>query len=185
MGQLSLSALKNTNRTFDNILDSKFNHVSDNVVGTSTTHTNTTDAADAGTLTISAGRLKVGTIIKVMSFGTVTDTNSTDTLTNILNLTHGSTTVALATGAALDVADNDVVQADATIQILTTGSAGTFAAIGKIHTDAAGGTIVRNYVASTAIDTTVDLVLTMNCDWSVAHAENIYTQLIHTAQIFG
>ena len=109
MGQLSLSALKNTNRTFDNILDSKFNHVSDNVVGTSTTHNNSTDAADAGTLTISAGRLNVGTVIKVMSFGTLTSTNGSDELTAILNLTHGSTTVALATGAALDVADDDVL----------------------------------------------------------------------------
>ena len=182
MGQLSLSALKNTNRTFDNILDSKFNHVSDNVVGTSTTHNNSTDAADAGTLTISAGRLNVGTVIKVMSFGTLTSTNGSDELTAILNLTHGSTTVALASGAALDVADNDVVQAESEIHIL---SATTFAAISKIHTDAAGGTIVRNYVASTAIDTTVDLVLTMNVDWSVANAGNQYTHLVHTAQIFG
>ena len=182
MGQKSLTFLKNSNRDFNNILDSKFNHVSDNVVGTSTTHNNTTDAADAGTLTISAGRLNVGTVIKINSFRTCTSTNSTDTLTAILNLTHGSTTVALASGAALDVADDDVVHAESEIHIL---SATTFAAISKIHTDAAGGTIVRNYIASTAIDTTVDLVITMNCDWSVAHAENIYTQLIHTAQIFG
>ena len=182
MGQLSLSALKNTNRTFDNILDSKFNHVSDNIVGTSTTHNNSTDAADAGTLTISAGRLNVGTVIKIMSFGTLTSTNASDELTAILNLTHGSTTVALATAAALDVADNDVVQADSEIHIL---SATTFAAISKIHTDAAGGTIVRNYVASTAIDTTVDLVLTMNVDWNAANAANQYTHLVHTAQIFG
>ena len=182
MGQLSLSALKNTNRTFDNILDSKFNHVSDNVVGTSTTHNNSTDAADAGTLTIPAGRLNVGTVIKVMSFGTLTSTNGSDELTAILNLTDGSTTVALASGAALDVADNDVVQADSEIHIL---SATTFAAISKIHTDAAGGTIVRNYVASTAIDTTVDLVITMNVDWSAANAADQYTHLVHTAQIFG
>ena len=182
MGQLSLSALKNTTRTFDTILDSKFNHVSANVVGTSTTHNNSTDAADAGTLTIPAGRLNVGTVIKVMSFGTLTSTNGSDELTAILNLTHGSTTVALASGAALDVADNDVVQADSEIHIL---SATTFAAISKIHTDAAGGTIVRNYVASTAIDTTVDLVITMNVDWSAANAADQYTHLVHTAQIFG
>jgi len=182
MGQKSLAVLKNGNRDFNNVLDSNFNHVSDNFVGTCTTHNNTTDAANPGTLTIPAGRLNVGTVIKVMSFGTVIDSNGSDTLTNILNLTHGSTTVALATGAALDVADNDVVQADAEIHIL---SATTFAAIAKIHTDAAGGTIVRNYVASTAIDTAVDLVITMNADWSAANADNEYTQLVHTAQVFG
>ncbi len=181
MGQLSLSDLKNTNRTFDNILDSKFNHVSDNVVGTSTTHTNTIAAADAATLTIPAGRLNVGTMIRVTSFGTVTDNNSTDTLTPILNLTHGSTTVALATGAALDVADNDIVSAESMIHIL---SATTFAATSKITTNT-GDTVVRSVNASTAIDTTVDLVITLNVDWSVAHAENIYVHLSHTAQIFG
>ena len=182
MGQKALTFLKNSNRDFNNILDSKFNHVSDNVVGTSTTHNNTTDAADAGTLTISAGRLNVGTVIKINSFGTCTSTNSTDTLTAILNLTHGSTTVALASGAALDVADDDVVHAESEIHIL---SATTFAAISKIHTDAAGGTIVRNYIASTAIDTTVDLTLAMNVDWSAANAANQYTHLIHTAQVLG
>ena len=181
MGQLSLSDLKNTNRTFDNILDSKFNHVSDNVVGTSTTHTNTVTAADAGTLTIPAGRLNVGTMIKVTSFGTITDNNGTDTLTPILNLTHGSTTVALVSGAALDVADDDIVHAESVIHIL---SATTFAAMSKIVTNT-GDTIVRTLTPSTAIDTTAATVLALNVDWSVAHAENIYVHLSHTAQIFG
>ena len=184
MGQKSLSFLKNTNRTFDNILDSKFNHVSDNVVGTSTTHNNITDAADAGTLTISAGRLNVGTIIRVTSFGYVLDNNGTDTLTPILNLTHGSTTVALATGAALDVADNDIVSAESVIHILTTGTSGTFAATSKIITNT-GDTVVRSVNTSTAIDTTVATVIALNVDWSAANADNEYTHISHTAQIFG
>jgi len=182
MGQKSLTFLKNSNRDFHNILDSKFNHVSDNVVGTSTTHNNTTDAANAGTLIIPAGRLNVGTVIKINSFGTCTSTNGSDELTAILNLTHGSTTVALASAAALDVANNDVVHAESEIHIL---SATTFAAISKIHTDAAGGTIVRNYTASTAIDSTVALTLALNVDWNAANAANQYTHLIHTAQVLG
>ena len=183
MAQQSLGTVKTKiSRQYHNLADSSFNHVTDNFIGTSTTHNNTTDAADAGTLTIPAGRLNVGTVIKINSFGTCTSTNSTDTLTAVLNLTHGATTVALATGAALDVADNDVVHAESEIHIL---SATTFAAISKIHTDAAGGTIVRNYTASTAIDSTVALTLAMNVDWNAANAANQYTHLIHTAQVFG
>lgn len=181
----SLDFLIDKNRNFNNILASKFNHVSDNIVGTTTTHTNTTTAADPATLTIPAGRLNAGSIIKVNSFGTVTDNNSSDTLTNVLNLTHGSTTVALISGAALDVNDADVVITESTIQILTVGTAGTFVAHSQILTDALGATSLRALTTSTAIDTTGDITITMNCDWSVSHAENIYTHLGHTAQIFG
>ena len=185
MAQQSTGTLKQKiSRQYHNLTDSSFNHVTDNFVGTCTTHTNTTDAANPGTLTIPAGRLNVGTVIKVTSFGVVTDNNSTDTLTNLLNSTHGSTRVALATGAALDVADDDIVQADSEIYILTTGTAGTFAAISKIWTNT-GDTVVRNWLGSTAIDTTVATTIAHNADWSVAHAENIFTQLVHTAQVFG
>ena len=171
-------------RQYHNLADSSFNHVTDNFIGTSTSHNNSTDAANVGTLTIPAGRLNTGTIIKVSSFGTCVSTNSTNTLTPVLNLTHGSTTVALITGAALDVADNDIVSAESTIHILTTGTAGTFVAASSIITDA-GSTQLGAATTSTAIDTTVDLVITLNVDWSVANASNQYTHLSHIAQAFG
>jgi hypothetical protein len=185
MAQQSLGTVKTKiSRQYHNLADSSFNHVTDNFIGTSISHNNSTDAADVGTLTIPAGRLNAGTIIRVTSFGTVIDNNSTDTLTPILNLTHGSTTVALATGAALDVADNDIVSAESVIHILTTGAAGTFVATSKITTNT-GDTVVRSVNTSTAIDTTVATVIALNADWSAANADNEYTHLSHTAQVFG
>ena len=188
MGQNSLAFLKNGNRDFNNILDSKFNHISDASVFAQvadTTHNNTTDAANVGTLTIPAGRLNAGSIIHLQSAGFVLDNNSTDTLTPVLNLVHGATTVALATGAALDVADNDILRVDSWIQVRTIGTAGTFVSCTKLNTDANGGTNLDAVVTSTAVDTTVAINLNLNVDWSVANADNEYTHLIHTCQIFG
>ena len=188
MGQLSLSDLKNTNRTFDNILDSKFNHVSDASTFaqlTTTTHDNTTDAADVATLTIPAGRLNTGSLICVKSAGYVLDNNSSDTLTPVINLVNGSTTVALLTGASLNVDDNDVLRLESWIQIRTIGSAGTFVACSNLQTDAGGTTILSAVKTSTAVDTTADITLALNVDWSAANADNEYTHLIHTCQIFG
>ena len=188
MGQRSLNNLKNVNRTFDNILDSKFNHVSDASVFAQvadTTHNNTTDAANVGTLTIPAGRLNAGSIIHLQSAGFVLDNNGTNTLTPVLNLVHGSTTVALLTGAALDVADDDVVRLESWIQVRTVGSAGTFVACSNLQTDAGGTTILSAVKTSTAVDTTGEINLNLNVDWSAAHADNEYTHLLHTCQIFG
>ncbi len=137
------------------------------------THTNTTTAAAAGaTVTIAANTLKAGSTIHVKSYGRVTDNNSTDTLTPVLKL--GAT--AIGSGAALDVADGDLVRFDVWITIRTIGGTGTFVADGTIETDAAGGTKLLFTKASTAVDTTGALVLAMDFDWSVAHAENIYIQ---------
>ena len=137
------------------------------------THTNTTDAGNASaTVTIPANSLVAGNAIHVKSYGRVTDNNSTDTLTPSLKI--GST--AIATGAALDVADSDLIRLDAWITIRTIGGTGTFVADGLFETDAAGGTKLLWTKASTALDTTGALVLAMDFDWSVAHAENIYIQ---------
>jgi hypothetical protein len=188
MANKSLTFLKNSNTDFDNVLDSKFNHISDASTFAQvadTTHNNTTDAANVATLTIPAGRLNAGSIIHLQSAGFVLDNNSTDTLTPVLNLVHGATTVALATGAALDVADNDILRVDSWIQVRTIGTAGTFVSCTKLNTDANGGTNLDAVVTSTAVDTTVAINLNLNVDWSVANADNEYTHLIHTCQIFG
>ena len=188
MGKNSLTFLKNDNRDFNNILDSKFNHISDASVFAQvadTTHNNTTDAANVSTLTIPANRLNAGSMIHLQSAGFVLDNNSSDTLTPVLNLVHGSTTVGLLTGAALDVADNDVLRLESWIQIRTIGSAGTFVACSKLSTDAGGTTILSAVKTSTAVDTTVAINLNLNVYCSAANADNEYTHLIHTCQIFG
>ena len=188
MGQNSLTFLKNDNRDFNNILDSKFNHISDASVFAQvadTTHNNTTDAANVASLEIPANRLNAGSIIHLQSAGFVLDNNGTDTLTPLLNLLHGSTTVELAAGAALDVADNDIIRFDSWIQVRTIGTAGTFVSCTKLNVDSAGGTNKDVITTSTAVDTTTAIRLAVNLDWSAANADNEYTHLIHTCQIFG
>ena len=184
MGQKTLSFLKNGNSDFNNILDSKFNHISDASVFAQvadTTHNNTTDAANVASLEIPAGRLNAGSIIHLQSAGFVLDNNGSDTLTPVLNLNS----TALLTGAALDVADNDVLRLESWIQIRTIGAAGTFVACSNLQTDAGGTTILSAVKTSTAVDTTADITLALNVDWSAANADNEYTHLLHTCQIFG
>ena len=137
------------------------------------THTNTeTAGAASATVTIPANSLVAGNVIHVKSFGRVTDNNGSDTLTPVLKLA----TVAVGTGAALNVDDSDLVRFDAWITIRTIGASGTYVADGTIETDGVGATKLLFTKSSTALDTTAAIVLAMDFDWSAAHAENIYIQ---------
>ena len=136
--------------------------------GTLREHENSTDASDIGSYTIPADTLKIGDIVRIKVFCTVVDTNSTDTLTPILKF--GGT--AIATGAALDVADDDIVYAWADVHVTAIGSSGTMTAISEIRTDAVGGTSVTAATNLTSKDTTDGLDVVLNVDWSVAHADN-------------
>ena len=136
--------------------------------GTLREHENTVTAADLFSYTIPADKLEVGDIVRVKVFCTVVDSNSSDTLTPILNF--GGT--AIATGAALDVADSDIVYAWADVHVTAKGSSGTMTAVSEIRTDALGATTVIASTYLTSKDTTGGLAVALNVDWSVAHADN-------------
>ena len=136
--------------------------------GTSREHENSTDAADLATYTIPADTLSVGDIVRIKVFATVIDSNSTDTLTPILKF--GGT--AIATGANLAVADDDIVYAWADVHVTATGSSGTMTAISELRTDALGATVIIGQTALTSMDTTGTLQVVLNVDWSGAHADN-------------
>ena len=136
--------------------------------GTLVEHENSTDAVDIALYNIPANELNVGDIVRIKVFCTVVDTNSTDTLTPILKF--GGT--AIATGAALDVADNDIVYAWADVHVTAVGSSGTMTAIAEIRTDANGGTSVTAATNLSSKDTTGSLAVALNVDWSVADADN-------------
>jgi len=135
--------------------------------GTGREHENTTTEADIFSYTIPANTLEVGDIVRIKVFCTVIDSNGTDTLTPILKF--GGT--AIATGAALDVADDDIVFAEADVHVTATGSSGTCTAIGEIRTDALGAVHVIAQTALTSMDTTGGLAVALNVDWSAAHAD--------------
>ena len=136
--------------------------------GTGREHENSTDALDIFSYYIPANKLEIGDIVRIKVFGTVVDNNSTNTLTPILKF--GGT--AIATGAALDVDDDDIVYAWADVHVTATGSSGTMTAISEIRTDALGAVHVIGQTALTSMDTTGTLQIVLNVDWSAAHADN-------------
>tara|TARA_R110002167_G_scaffold166976_1_gene364088 strand:- start:234 stop:758 length:525 start_codon:yes stop_codon:yes gene_type:complete len=132
------------------------------------THTNSTDAAFLNSYSIPANALEKGDVIRVRLRATVTDNNSTDTLTPVFKF--GGT--AIATGAALDVADSDIIWVDAEISVTAIGASGTMTAHSSIKTNT-GDVDVFATTALTSKDSTAAIVLGLEVDWSVAHAENI------------
>ena len=123
--------------------------------GTLREHENTVTAADLFSYTIPANKLELGDIVRIKVFCTVVDSNSTDTLTPILNF--GGT---------------DIVYAWADVHVTATGSSGTMTAVSEIRTDALGATTVIAATNLTSKDTTGGLAVALNVDWSVAHADN-------------
>ena len=149
------------------------------VLATEGTHTNTiVEGTASATVTIPANSLAAGNAIHIKSYGRVTDNNATDTLTPSLKFgdTDTSAVTTIATGAALDVDDGDLVRLNAWITIRTIGSGGTFVADGTFETDALGATKLLWTKPSTSINTTVGQALSMFFDWSVVSEDNIYIQ---------
>ena len=136
--------------------------------GTGREHENTTDDANLFSYQIEPDKLELGDIVRIKVFCTVVESNSTDTLTPILKF--GGT--AVAAGAALDVAVDDIVYAWADVHVTATGSSGTMTAISEIRTDALGAVHVIGQTALTSMDTTGTLQIVLNVDWSAAHADN-------------
>ena len=139
-------------------------------VAASTAVTNTVAATPFDkSATVPANTLKAGDVLRVRAQVIATATNATDTL--LLAVTLGGTTI-IAT-AAVDVANNDIGYLDVLIAIRTVGAAGTVVAAG---TQALGtpGTVTAKpaNLASTVVNTTVDLVLAVVATWSVANAGN-------------
>lgn len=129
---------------------------------------NTITAFDKS-FTVAANFLQVGDVIKITAQGIATATNSTDTLTITLKI--GSTTIVAT--AALDVADNDTFQIEATLVIRTIGASGTFVATGYTQIGPpATAEQISFFKASTAINTTATQAITVSATWSVASASN-------------
>lgn len=133
-------------------------------VAASAAITNSSDeTAFDKSVTIPANYLKAGDVIRVRLQAIATATNSTDTLT--LKLKLGSTVVAAT--AAVDVANNDIGYMDVDIVIRTIGASGTMVAAG-VQGLGVEGTVTAKPVklASTTVDTTAALTLSVTGTWS-------------------
>jgi predicted RecA/RadA family phage recombinase len=136
--------------------------------------TNTTvETAFNRSVTIPAGRLKKGDVIRVRGQGIVTSQNATDTLTVQLKL-GGTAGVQIATTGAVDPATNDIFYIEADLVVRTVGAAGTIVATG-LQALGTPGTVTGKpfFKASTVVDTTITQDLVVSATWSAASAANI------------
>lgn len=124
---------------------------------------------------IPANSLKPGDVLRYRFQGIATATNGTDTLAVKAYL--GS--VELSALAAVDVANNDIFQADLTVVVRAVGASGTIVVsslqpvIGAGKQDGSSAITVRSeFKASQAIDTTAALTPSVKATWSVANAGN-------------
>lgn len=142
-----------------------------NIAAASTALSNTVTetAFSNGTVTIPKNTLKVGDVVRIRSQGIATATNSTDTLT--VKAYSGSD--QLATTGAVDVANNDIWDINLTLVVRTIGATGTMVGVGTVALGVAGTVTAKEvYLASTTIDTTADITLTVKGTWSVASSSN-------------
>ena len=146
-------------------------------VARGTVNTNTTDETALASFEVPANYLSVGDVIHIRGFATVIGSNSTDTSTIKLRFGETSATAAttIATSAALDVADNDMVFVDFYIIIRTIGAAGTMIGHGQIRTDGNGATLLNVALDGgdlPDINTTTISYIGFTNTWSVANAGN-------------
>lgn len=133
------------------------------------TNTTTETAFDNGSYTIPANGVKAGDVIRIRAQAIATATNSTDTLT--VKLKIGSTVIA--TSGAVDVANNDIAYFDVDLVVRTVGASGTIVAAGVVGLGVEGTVTAKPLkLASTAIDTTAAMTLSVTATWSVANAGN-------------
>ena len=162
----------------DNTIDKVRGLIGHDVAATQ--HDNTVTAANVATIKIPQDALQVDSIVKVRSCIKVVDNNGTDTLTAIVQLGG----VNGVTSGAIDVADDDIIYFDVQMVVTAIGSAGKANAFGYVGTDATGSTLLHaDQVAMTSIDMSGSVDVTINCDWSAAHADNEMTHQWTTVEL--
>jgi hypothetical protein len=137
-------------------------------------HENTTTEGSIARKAFAAGELLPGKIYGFECGVIVNDNNSTDTLTLAVRFGTSSTVTsntAIATSAAVDVADGDVAIVRGTIHVQSTTRAVFL--VEMAEPDAIGSITMKNQgpvLATIAAETAYYLDVT--ADWSAAHADN-------------
>jgi hypothetical protein len=140
---------------------------SSTAASTAVTNTTTETAFDTA-VTIPAGALQAGDVIRIRFQGIATATNSTDTLA--IKAYIG--TVEVYAIAAIDVADDDIFSGDVEVVVRTVGATGTCVAFGHGVTDAQTTGAEATSKASQTLNTTIANSVAVKATWSVANAGN-------------
>ena len=137
-------------------------------------HTNSTTEAAIASWTIPGYFFQAGRIIVVEGYCRATATNSTDTLTT--RLVVGASTLAgtaIATSAAVDVANDDICAFRTIMHARDVDSSGTIVTQTIMNNPDATGQATRSFaVAVASLDMTAALLFEVGADWSVADAGN-------------
>ena len=139
---------------------------------TNTTNVDTEQTYTDGTQTLKANSFVAGSIIDIEGMVIVTNQNAADTLT--IRVKIGSTNILVST--AVDPATSDIAYFKVRAKIRTIGAAGTLVTGGFIMRGAASaavGSTVLDDTASTAIDTTAAVTVSVSGQWSAASANNV------------
>jgi len=141
-----------------------------NTAASSAVTNTTTETAFDVSASLPANTLKAGDVLRIKFQGIATATNSTDTLA--INLKVGSVTVLAL--AAVDVANSDIFEGEMDVVVRTIGAPGTIVAHGQAPVIGAAGTATcrPRFLASSTLDTTAAVAITVTATWSVANAGN-------------
>ncbi len=143
-------------------------------VAAGTAHTNSTTETAIASYTFPAGSLQAGKCYKWEAVVRATATDSTDTLALVAYFGGTTLTTAVATLNATDVADNDVVFFQGTLQVRDADDSSTVVHLILTQNPAAtgAGTLEYHHTITASLDTTAALLLEIGADWSVAAAAN-------------
>jgi len=149
------------------------------------TVTNTTAATNFAVVTLPAGTLTQGALLRVSALGVITNQNSTDQFGVLLRLSDGTTTVTLATIAGRDPATNDVFYVQADIHVTAYSTSGAVRSIA--HTGFAAPASLADVpgIGGGALNTTVAGTLALEGTWNVAHPNNVAVLRALSVEIVG
>ena len=139
-----------------------------NTADSSTVTNTTTETTFDQSLTLDGNVLQVGDVLRITARVAIPSTNATDTLT--LRVKVGTENVL--TTAAVDVADNDIGYLQALVTVRAAGASGSLAGTGVYVLDAAGTAQTVTELAAASEDLSVDVVIGVSAEWSVASASN-------------
>lgn len=144
---------------------------------------NTDVATSFGGVSLPAGALTVGTLIRVTAVGAITNQNATDTFGVKLRL--GATDLVVI--SPRDPATNDVFHIQADILVRVAGASGSLRTVGHslFTAPASYGTNEVVSLTGTSVDTTVANTLFVEGTWSVANANNIARLDVLSIEIVG
>ena len=149
------------------------------------TVTNTTAATNFTSVTLPAGTLTQGTLLRVSAIGGVTNDNSTDQLGIKLRLSDGSTTIDVATIAARDANTSDVFFVQADVHVSAYAVSGSVRTIACSGFEAPSSLTDLTRVGGGTLNTTVACTLALEGTWSVANANNVAVLRAFSVEIVG